>query len=103
MPPISVLNRLLPLLEAAAAGKEVSLAAGDLLREINAYLGSDNILVIQPPKLKREYVGRRVRTLRQFSNGWGIIQAGLISDSCPCCGLQAKISGIGAADIEFVE
>lgn len=116
-PNASLLTRLVPLLEAAAAGGQVSMAAGDFLREVNAYLKEGNYRVVPHPKLKREYVGRRVRTLRPFSNGWGVIPSGslatvraqnnkgseLISDACPCCGLQAKISAIGVEDIEFVE
>ena len=116
-PDTSLLSRLVPLLESAAAGKEVSMAASDFLREVSAYLSRGNAHVVPHPKLKREYVGRRVRTLRPFSNGWGVIPSGalatiraqnnkgseLVSDACSCCGLQAKISAIGAEDIEFVE
>ncbi|WP_439125957.1 MAG: hypothetical protein ACNJA3_29045 (plasmid) [Pseudomonas rhizophila] len=73
--------------------------------------------VVPPPKLKRDYTGKRVRTLREFRNGWGIIPSGslavidhqspkgssLVIDTCSCCGLKPIISSIKASDIEFVE
>lgn len=116
-PNTALLTRLVPLLEAAAAGEQVSMAAGDLLREVNACLTASDVQVVPHPKLKRDYVGRWVRTLRQMSNGWGVIPAGtlatvrvqnnkgsdLVTEPCICCGLQAKISAISVDGIEFVE
>ena len=73
--------------------------------------------VIPHPKLKRDYTGKRVRTLRELRNGWGIIPAGslavidhqspkgssLIFEACNCCAVKPIISAISAGDIEFVE
>lgn len=73
--------------------------------------------VVPHPKLKRDYAGKRVRTLREFRNGWGVIPVGslavidhqspkgssLVIDTCSCCGLKPVISAIKASDIEFVE
>ncbi|MCF5371994.1 hypothetical protein GIW05_00540 [Pseudomonas syringae] len=73
--------------------------------------------VVKHPRLKREYTGKRVRTLREFRNGWGIIPAGslavidhqspkgssLLIDTCSCCGVKPIISAIQASDIEFIE
>lgn len=41
----ALLGRILPLLEAAAAGATVSMAAGDLLRDVQAHLGAHS----EPP------------------------------------------------------
>lgn len=76
-----------------------------------------NIQVVPHPKLKRDYAGKRVRTLREFRNGWGVIPAGslavidhqspkgssLVVDCCSCCGLKPIISSIKASDIEFIQ
>ncbi|MBX8557048.1 hypothetical protein K5D43_21465 [Pseudomonas cichorii] len=76
-----------------------------------------DLKVIPHPKLKRDYAGKRVRTLRDLSNGWGIIPAGslaviqlqspkgssLMVDACSCCGMKPIISAVNAGDIEFVE
>jgi hypothetical protein len=73
--------------------------------------------VVPHPKLKRDYKGKRVRTLKELQNGWGIIPAGAIAtidyqgpkgssltiDPCNCCGVKAVISGIQSGDIEFIE
>lgn len=73
--------------------------------------------VVKHPKLKRDYKGKRVRTLRELENGWGVIPAGSIAtinhqgpkgsslqvDACSCCGLKPTISAIQACDIEFIE
>ena len=77
----------------------------------------NGLRVVPHPKLKRDYRGRRVRTVREMSNGWGTIPAGalatiaeqgpkgslLLCDACGCCGLKARISAVQPADIEFVE
>lgn len=76
-----------------------------------------DLFVVPHPKLKRDYVGKRVRTLREFRNGWGIVPIGSIAlidhqspkgstlriTSCVCCGMQPIISAIKSVDIEFVE
>ena len=73
--------------------------------------------VLPHPKLKRDYVGRLIRTTREMSNGFVTIPAGktgvveshsprgstLIFDACECCKMQAHISRIQASDIEFIE
>lgn len=78
---------------------------------------ADQFKVVPHPKLKREYVGRTVRLLRDVSNGWGVIASGafatievqnnkgstLLCAPCWCCGLKARISAIQPDDIEFVE
>ena len=80
-------------------------------------MAATELTVVPHPKLKRDYKGRRVRTLKDLKNGWGIIPAGalasidyqgptgssLIIDPCSCCGVKAIISAIQASDIEFVE
>ncbi|GAB0079365.1 hypothetical protein TOC8171_47710 [Pseudomonas syringae] len=76
-----------------------------------------NLKTIPHPKLKRDYTGKRVRTVRELCNGWGIIPAGslavidhqspkgssLIIEACNCCGVKPIISAVSASDIEFVE
>lgn len=73
--------------------------------------------VVPHPRLKRDYTGKRVRTLRELRNGWGIVPVGsyavidhqspkgssLVIDACSCCALKPVISGIQASDIEFIE
>jgi hypothetical protein len=73
--------------------------------------------VVKHPKLKRDYPGKRVRTLSDLKNGLGIIPAGSLAliksqspkgssleiDTCGHCGFKPIISAIQPADIEFVE
>lgn len=73
--------------------------------------------VVPHPKLKRDFVGRTVRTKRDMRNGMATIPKGTIatikgrsrvgaeltSAKCECCGLHANISRIGDHDFEFVE
>jgi hypothetical protein len=78
---------------------------------------------VEKPKLKRDWIGRRVLTLQELRNGWGIIPAGvrmLVTDNrrastrtpgslvltsetrCECCGLKATISGVREADVQLL-
>ncbi|MBB4861595.1 hypothetical protein HNP46_000406 [Pseudomonas nitritireducens] len=73
--------------------------------------------VVPHPKLKREYVGRLVRTTKELRNGWGSIPAGTVAtvtsqspkgsfieaEPCGCCGIKAFMSYLGVDDIEFIE
>lgn len=74
-------------------------------------------IITKPPKLKRDYKGRTVRLLRAVSNGYFTLPAGVIAtiigqgpkgstlacETCSCCGIKARISGIHPEDIEFIE
>ncbi len=76
-----------------------------------------NLQVVAHPRLKRDYTGKRVRTVRELTNGWGTIPAGsvamidvqspkgskLVFEQCTCCGMKAIVSHVSASDIEFVE
>jgi hypothetical protein len=73
--------------------------------------------VVPHPKLKRDFPGKRVRTLHDLKNGMGVIPAGslalinnqspkgssLVVDACGHCGYKPIISAIQPADIEFLE
>jgi hypothetical protein len=73
--------------------------------------------VVPHPKLKRDYTLKKVRTLRELTNGWGTIPVGSIAtitlqspkgstlkvEPCECCNLKAIISAIAPDDIEFIE
>lgn len=74
-------------------------------------------IVVKHPKLKRDYIGRQVRTKRDMRNSMVTIPKGSIAvvkwrprtgaeltcEPCGCCGLMANISGIQDHDIEFIE
>lgn len=78
---------------------------------------SEQYSVVPRPKLKRDYVGRIVRTTLELKNGWGVIPAGavatinnqspkgsgLILKACECCGMKAIIGHVGADSFEFIE
>lgn len=80
-------------------------------------MAATELTVVPHPKLKRDYKGKRVRTLNELENGWGIIPAGALAminyqgpkgssltiDPCGCCGVKAIISGVQSSDIEFIE
>lgn len=70
---------------------------------------------VKKPKLKRDWKGRKVRTLRDLRNGWGVIPAGtvfevrenwaglnLLGDRCTCCGLRASINRVPEHDVELL-
>lgn len=73
--------------------------------------------VLPHPRLKREYVGRYVRTKRDMSNGFVTIPAGMIGlidaqspkgsiltfSPCKCCGMTAHVSRVQPTDFEFIE
>lgn len=95
------------------------MSKGDILMPINECLDPvwADIKIINPPRLKRDWKGKRVRSIRIMQNGWGIIPSGtiftiekqnnygsqLLSDKCPNCGAQIRISQVKASDIEFIE
>lgn len=73
-----------------------------------------------PPggKFIREWNGKKIRTKRDLTNGWGTVKAGTVctvsggiggvgltlkADSCPCCGLRALISRVHSSDVEVVD
>jgi hypothetical protein len=74
-------------------------------------------IIVKHPKLKRDYIGKMVRTKRDMRNQMVAIRKGTIAivkwrprtgaelttDPCACCGLMANISGVQDHDIEFVE
>ncbi|MFM2588196.1 hypothetical protein [Vibrio sp. TBV020] len=76
-----------------------------------------DIKVIPHPKLKRDYTGRTIRTVRTLKNGWGEIPSGSIGvirhqspkgssiefDLCSCCTVKPTISGVTMDDIEFLQ
>lgn len=78
---------------------------------------AESIRVISPPRLKRDYVGKRIRALKPLRNGFFIVPAGalgvidhqspkgssIIFDTCPCCGIAAIMTGIHPAMFEFIE
>lgn len=72
--------------------------------------------IVPTPKLKRDYYGKTVRTLRPMNNGYTCTPAGsialvvgtansigLIFSKCPHCGVQTKISKVNSRDLEFIE
>lgn len=75
------------------------------------------LFVVPAPRLKRDYVGRRVRTTKMLRNGYAELPAGSLAvvveqskkgsslrfDRCTCCGVSIFMTGIGADVIEFVE
>ncbi len=79
------------------------------------------LIVIKIPKLKRDYVGKRVRLLRDVETGAVGIPAGSLGevtgyttgrracririDKCECCGVAPFVTGLQPTegDFEFVE
>jgi len=73
--------------------------------------------VVPHPKLKRDYVGRQVRLVRELTNGYASLPVGtrakvdshnprgsnLKSEPCEVCGVRVLISRVAPDDIEFVE
>ncbi len=71
----------------------------------------------RPKILIRDYVGRRVRTLRKMGNGYGSIPAGtecrvrgtwrsgvsIETDPCPHCGMALYISQVHRNDVALLE
>ena len=68
------------------------------------------------PKLKRDWVGLKVRTLRELRNGQHWIPTGtiftvesghrkafLVSEPCPACGVRVYITQVGWDAIEVVD
>lgn len=71
-------------------------------------------------KKASELAGKRVRTLRELSNGLGTIPAGTIgtitngrhvrdgklnfeADKCECCGFAFRVSGLSYTDLELID
>lgn len=70
---------------------------------------------MKQPKLKRDWEGLTVKTLREMWNGWCHIPEGtictvvrnyaglhLLSDPCPKCGVAVRISGVRENDVVIV-
>lgn len=68
------------------------------------------------PKLKRDWIGLRVRSRHAIQNGLGTVPAGtmftvtdsyaglrMTSDKCPACGVQFYVSRVNQASVEIVE
>lgn len=68
------------------------------------------------PKLKRDYSGAKVRTLRDLKNGWCSVQAGTVmtvsnwsgglflwGEPCGCCGVRVSMSKVPLSDVELIE
>lgn len=76
-----------------------------------------NFKVVPHPKLKRDYVNRKVRTTRELSNGYGVVPIGSIAtinnqsptgstlffEKCSCCSVAMKMLRVCKQDIEFIE
>lgn len=76
-----------------------------------------NFVEVKPPKLKREWKGCTVRTVRDIKNSFFAIPAGTIATithqttigseltaaPCSCCGIQAIISRVPPTDFVFVD
>ena len=67
------------------------------------------------PRLKRDWIGRKVRTLRELRNYWGMIPAGtvcavddnhsglrLATEPCDHCGVKIYISRVPESDVELL-
>lgn len=93
-----------------------------LLLEARAALRSQpdstaSIHVVTAPALKRDYVGRRIRTTKALRNGYveipigslGVIDAQrprgstITFEACTACRMRAIISRVSSTDFEFVE
>ena len=69
----------------------------------------------KPPKLKRDWAGRRVRALRELRNGLMVIPAGAIltvdrwhcglsltGEPRACCGIRPLMSRVMPLDVELL-
>ena len=74
------------------------------------------LTVIKPPKLKRDMVGKRVRTKRDLSNKYATVQAGTLAlitgfyrglelrvNHCSGCGIVLNITRVPYNQVEFIE
>jgi len=70
---------------------------------------------IRPPKRRMDWIGKRVRTLRDLRNGVMSIRKGTVctvrhahrgaeleSRPCPCCGVTIHITRVAWDDLEFL-
>lgn len=70
---------------------------------------------MKKPKLKRDWIGRKVRALRALSNGNLAIPEGkiltvkrywkgltLVTDGCPNCGVRLFITRVSEHDVELL-
>ena len=74
-------------------------------------------VVMPHPRLRRDYVGKRVRTVCMLGNGAGIMPVGslarivhwspkggtLFFDACPHCGMRLKMTMVSARSFEFLQ
>ncbi len=67
------------------------------------------------PKLKRDMIGKKVESLRDFKNGYGFLPEGteylvigahggltLASEECPCCRFKLSISKVPYKDVRWL-
>jgi len=67
------------------------------------------------PRLKRDWVGRKVKTLRELRNGNTLVPAGtvmevsrnhsglwLMTDGCSHCGVRVFITKVPMSDVELM-
>lgn len=70
---------------------------------------------MKTPRLKRDWIGRDVRTLVPLSNGWMQMPAGikcrvtysrggltLRAEPCKHCGVSVRIGRVSEADVELL-
>lgn len=70
---------------------------------------------MKKPKLKRDWIGRKVRTLVELRSGIATIPLGAIlevygnrgglflrSDACPHCGVMVHVRGVPEWDVEVL-
>lgn len=85
---------------------------------MNAFPQKDAALaVVKAPKLKRDWTGRLVRTVRPLENSWASVPAGSLARvedhvrtgsklkfaPCGCCGVRPRMTHVDPGAFEFVE
>jgi hypothetical protein len=67
------------------------------------------------PRLKRDWIGRKVRTRREIRNGLGSVPAGTVMNvtdnraglaletkKCDCCGVRFYVRRVAEADVDLL-
>lgn len=70
---------------------------------------------VRPPKLRRDWVGQKVRLKRALSTSVMVVPVGtvctvryahngadLTTEPCGCCGVKIHVSKVGWSDLEFL-
>jgi len=70
---------------------------------------------LKPPKLKRDWVGKLVRTKREMRNGVAAVKAGTLCEvtsghngasiqtiECPCCGISIYLTQVDWNSLDFL-